>query len=61
MWGIRSSLLAWAGRFWVTGDIDKIKGLRTGEIAACLGEKPYDEVIHRDNLVLTNGTVTDAE
>ena len=43
------------------GDIDKIKGLRTGEIATCLGEKPYDEVIHRDNLVLTNGTVTDVK
>jgi glutamate 5-kinase len=39
------------------GDIDKIKGLRTGEIVTCLGEKPYDEVIHRDNLVLTNGTL----
>jgi glutamate 5-kinase len=35
------------------GDIRKIKGLKTGQIAACLGEKPYDEVIHRDNLVLT--------
>ncbi len=39
------------------GDIRKIKGLKTGQIAACLGEKPYDEVIHRDNLVLTEGAV----
>ncbi len=39
------------------GDIDKIKGLRTSEIAGCLGEKPYDEVIHRDNLVLTSCTL----
>ncbi len=39
------------------GDIDKIKGLRTSAIATCLGEKPYDEVIHRDNLVLTSCTL----
>ncbi|MDJ0722672.1 MAG: glutamate 5-kinase [Desulfobacterales bacterium] len=36
------------------GDIYKIKGLRSSDIAGCLGEKPYDEVIHRDNLVLTS-------
>jgi glutamate 5-kinase len=39
------------------GDIGKIKGRRTSEIAASLGEKPYDEVIHRDNLVLTSDTL----
>ncbi len=39
------------------GDIDKIKGLRSSDIAGCLGEKPYDEVIHRDNLVLTRCTL----
>lgn len=39
------------------GDIRKIKGLKTGQIAACLGEKPYDEVIHRDNLVLIEDAV----
>ncbi len=39
------------------GDINKIKGLRSSEIADCLGEKPYDEVIHRDNLVLTSCTL----
>ncbi|MDJ0803365.1 MAG: glutamate 5-kinase [Desulfobacterales bacterium] len=38
-------------------DIDKIKGLRSSAIADCLGEKPYDEVIHRDNLVLTSDTL----
>ena len=38
-------------------DINKIKGMRSGDIADCLGEKPYDEVIHRDNLVLTNETL----
>jgi len=34
-------------------DILKIKGLQTDEVEQCLGEKPYDEVIHRDNLALT--------
>lgn len=34
-------------------DIRKIMGLKTSQIKARLGEKPYDEVIHRDNLALT--------
>jgi glutamate 5-kinase len=33
-------------------DIDLIKGLRTSQIEACLGSRHYDEIIHRDNLVL---------
>ena len=33
-------------------DIERIKGRRTGEIAAILGTKDTDEVIHRDNLVV---------
>jgi len=33
-------------------DIDRIKGLRTNQIKGCLGYKPYDEVIHRDNLII---------
>ena len=33
-------------------DIEKIKGLHSDDIAASLGAKPYDEVIHRDNLVI---------
>lgn len=32
--------------------IEQIRGRRTGEIAAVLGDKPYDEVIHRDNMML---------
>jgi len=32
--------------------IDRIKGLRSGQIAKALGDKPYDEVIHRDNMTL---------
>lgn len=35
-------------------DIRKIMGLRTGRIKKRLGAKPYDEVIHRDNLTITD-------
>ncbi|QTA91482.1 glutamate 5-kinase [Desulfonema magnum] len=38
-----------------SADIRKIMGLQTGEIRDRLGEKPYDEVIHRDNLAVTGG------
>ena len=34
-------------------DIRRIMGLRSGRIEQRLGNKPYDEVIHRDNLVVT--------
>ncbi len=33
-------------------DTRRIMGAHTNEIAAILGSKPYDEVIHRDNMVL---------
>jgi len=33
-------------------DINRIKGKKTQEIAQALGHKDYDEVIHRDNLVI---------
>ncbi|MBW1991752.1 MAG: glutamate 5-kinase [Deltaproteobacteria bacterium] len=33
-------------------DINRIKGRKTQEIAQALGHKDYDEVIHRDNLVI---------
>ena len=35
-------------------DIRAIMGLKTSQIKARLGAKPYDEVIHRDNLVITD-------
>ena len=35
-------------------EIRAIMGLRTNQIKAKLGSKPYDEVIHRDNLVITD-------
>jgi glutamate 5-kinase len=34
-------------------DIRKIMGLQSRQIQDRLGEKPFDEVIHRDNLVIT--------
>jgi glutamate 5-kinase len=34
-------------------DVRKIMGLKTVQISAALGHKDYDEVIHRDNLVIT--------
>ena len=35
-----------------SGDVQKIKGLRSSSIKKTLGYKPYDEIIHRDNMVL---------
>jgi glutamate 5-kinase len=35
-------------------DIRKIMGLKSSEIQKVIGCKPYDEVIHRDNLAITN-------
>ncbi len=37
-----------------SGDLDKIKGVKTGEIEAILGYRGYDEVVHRDNMILTS-------
>ncbi|MBN1909282.1 MAG: glutamate 5-kinase [Pirellulales bacterium] len=34
-------------------NIARIKGLRTDQIAGALGHHPYDEIIHRDNMVVT--------
>ncbi len=40
-------------------DIGRIMGLQTDRIQDYLGEKPYDEVIHRNNLALRPPRVTD--
>ena len=37
-----------------SSDIRKIMGCKTDQIYVCLGEKSYDEVIHRDNLTILN-------
>ena len=34
-------------------DIRRIRGLKTAEIPGVLGHCPYEEVIHRDNLLVT--------
>ncbi len=36
-----------------SSDINKIKGLKTSRIQQVLGNKPYDEIIHRDNMAVT--------
>ncbi len=36
-------------------EILRIKGLKTEQIAAALGHRPHDEVVHRDNLAVTAG------
>lgn len=36
-----------------SSDVEKIKGLKSDAIAATLSHCPYEEVIHRDNMVLT--------
>jgi glutamate 5-kinase len=40
---------------YAAADIRKLQGLRTNQIKTVLGHKFYDEVIHRDNLVITVG------
>jgi glutamate 5-kinase len=35
-----------------SGEVQRIKGLRSSLIKKTLGYKPYDEIIHRDNMVL---------
>ena len=37
--------------------VTKVMGLKTGKIKQRLGYKPYDEVIHRDNLAVTGENV----
>ncbi|MEX2173781.1 MAG: glutamate 5-kinase [Pirellulaceae bacterium] len=33
-------------------DVNRIRGLKSDKIAQVLGHRPYDEVVHRDNLAL---------
>lgn len=40
---------------YISVDLDKIKGLNSSKIESILGYKHNDEVIHRDNLVITHG------
>ncbi|MCD6487278.1 MAG: glutamate 5-kinase [Syntrophobacterales bacterium] len=36
-----------------SSDINRVKGLKTSKIKQVLGDKPYDEIIHRDNMVIS--------
>ncbi len=36
-------------------EVRRLKGAKTSDIAAIIGHKAYDEIIHRDNLVLMSG------
>lgn len=35
-----------------SGEVERIKGLKTTEVEKTLGHKDHDEVVHRDNLVM---------
>src|SRR5204863_8520158 len=37
---------------YASADLERIKGKKTADIRAMLAEQAYDEVVHRDNLVL---------
>ena len=37
-------------------EVAQVRGRKTSEIAATLGTKPYDEVVHRDNMVILEGS-----
>jgi glutamate 5-kinase len=37
---------------YAAGDVDKIRGKKTAEVRSLLHEAAYDEVVHRDNLVV---------
>lgn len=40
---------------YASNEVEAIKGAKTSEIETRLGCKPFDEIIHRDNLVLMTG------
>ena len=42
-------------------EVRRIKGLKTRQIAGVLGHCPYDELIHRDNMVVTSHRAGKAE
>ena len=39
---------------YASAEIERIKGLRSDKIAQVLGKRPYEEVIHRDNLAIVH-------
>ena len=51
--GLEGTILARGLVNFSSVEINKIKGLKTAQISQVLGHKDYDEVIHRDNMVIT--------
>lgn len=49
---VNGALFACGITYYSSDDVRKIMGHKTTEIAALLGRKDYDEVIHRDNMVV---------
>ena len=41
---------------YASDEVQRIKGQKTDTIAATLGQCPYEEVIHRDNIAVTTVT-----
>ena len=39
----------------ISAEVEKIKRRQTAEIEKILGEKRYDEIVHRDNMVVIEG------
>jgi glutamate 5-kinase len=39
---------------YAAADVQRIKGMKTAQVRNALGESAYDEVVHRDNLVVGN-------
>jgi glutamate 5-kinase len=39
---------------YAAADVQRIKGMKTAQVRTALGESAYDEVVHRDNLVIGN-------
>ncbi len=51
----RSHVLARGLANYSAEETEKIKGLKSSDIAKALGQKLFDEVVHRDNLVVLEG------
>lgn len=50
--GLEGQVVANGQSNYSSTELQKIKGLKSSEFAAVLGSKPFDEAIHRDNLVV---------
>ena len=43
---------------YAASDVEKIRGKKTAEVRTIMAERAYDEVVHRDNLVITDYLLT---